>query len=128
MSCIITCSELIRSSTYLWGHWWVNKTWSLVSLHFLAKWLLYVKILVNFHENIHKGVNFDIIFHHGCFLGVLKILVQDISEFETSPNKWFSCKIKDSHKDSLLKFQTSKQLLSNPQPLHVATIKSLTVL
>ena len=42
LSSAITYSELTRCSTYLWGCWWVNKTWSLTSIQFFVKWLFCV--------------------------------------------------------------------------------------
>ena len=89
-----------------------------------------------FHEKIRKGVNFDkfsnfkLSFwlnkrHHGCFLRVLKILEQLISEHVQTDDS--AVEEKTPTRFHLLKFQASKQLFSNSQPVHVTVIKSLIV-
>ena len=106
----ITYSELAWSSMYSLGCWWVDKNFE-PSIHtFFAKWLLYVWILVNFHQNICKGLNFDKILKHKAFNLVKQTPTRILSwcsevfraAYWASPNGWFSCKRKNSNKGTLM--------------------------
>ena len=136
MSCGITYPKLARSIMHLWEYWWVDKTWSDASIRFFAKWLLYVQIWVSFpqkdSQRSQRRHNLSLKLstwlkklHHKCFLCVLKILEQLISEHLQTDNS--AVEEMTPTRIHSLKFQASKQLFSNPQLVHVTAIKSLTV-
>ena len=119
MSCTITYSQLIRSSTHLLGY---DGSIRLGAFHphvFLQK----------FHKNICKGVNFDMIFKlkvsslakqippwmlSGCLKFSEKFISEQLQKHDLAAEERTLTRI------LLWKFQASKESLSNPQPIHLA--------
>ena len=63
--------------------------------------------------------------HHGCLRGVLKFLGRLISEHLQTDDS--AVEERTPTRIHIWKSQTSKQLFSNPQPVHVTAIETLTV-
>ena len=130
MSCTVTYSDLIRFSTYLFGCWWVGKSWWPFIDMFFANW--YGHSMYVFQKYLQRS-NFNIIFKHksvnlvkqtppqmlSCVLKFLEQLSEYLQMDDSTVKERMPTKI------HLWKFQASKHLCSNPRLVHLSARETL---